>query len=99
MSELRDIFTTRIIMSNMNTTNDKGEKVLIRYQVDVVSAFNNVPESKDYDPDVPIVSGSGFLVHYRMPTRDEECSFFSDKTLADRFIKQLADPNSDFYTK
>lgn len=97
MSELSDVITSRIISAHSRVKDATGMPRLINFQVDVVCAFNNVPSSKDYDPQIPVDNGALFRINYLTAKDKRETVFFETKHLAENFIAQLRDPDSQIY--
>lgn len=97
MSELNDVITSRIISSHTRVKDAKGMPRLINFQVDLVCAFNNVPSSKDYDPQIPVDNGALIRINYLTANNERETVFFQTKRLAENFIAQLRDPDSQIY--
>ena len=96
-TKLQNIYTTRLISSNTDGQRDDGTVVKINYQVDLVTAFDNSPGADDYDPEIPMRSGTKIRITYRTPESFRNKVFFALREQAEHVISELQNPNSDLY--
>lgn len=97
MNNLKDVYVQCISAVYKHTHNSDGVMLVIKYSIDLITAVNNVPTSKDYNANVPFVSGICYMVKASAPNgleRTFKCLTNEDVIKA---VSCFDDPNNAFY--